>query len=292
MEPDPAAEYLIDDAGDVGAGSDGELQCAIESLCGMSPSSGMQMGDAFIGGACGLPQMNSVQKMEGGLMYENTRNLQLSDCMSTGMVYSQACGSQQTGVMDGLEPGLVYGDAGSIQQVNTRKRAMDEECSRPKSKACREKMRRDKLNDRFSELSSVLDPGRPPKSDKATILSDAARVLEQLKAEAEELKISNEKLQETIKDLKAEKNELRDEKIKLKTDKERLEQQLKAMNMAPAGYMPHPMVFHPAVFAPQGQTPATKSSSSPAFPSVPMWRWLPPALVDTTKDAKLWPPNA
>lgn len=55
---------------------------------------------------------------------------------------------------------------------------------------------------RFSELSSVLDPGRPPKSDKATILSDAARVLEQLKAEAEELKISNEKLQETIKDLK------------------------------------------------------------------------------------------
>lgn len=89
-----------------------------------------------------------------------------------------------------------------------------------------------------------------------------------------------------------EKNELRDEKIKLKTDKERLEQQLKAMNMAPAGYMPHPMVFHPAVFAPQGQTPATKSSSSPAFPSVPMWRWLPPALVDTTKDAKLWPPNA
>ncbi|KAH7669255.1 Myc-type basic helix-loop-helix (bHLH) domain-containing protein [Dioscorea alata] len=173
MEPDPAAEYLIDDAGDVGAGSDGELQCAIESLCGMSPSSGR--------------------------------------------------------------------------------------------KACREKMRRDKLNDRFSELSSVLDPGRPPKSDKATILSDAAR---------------------------AEKNELRDEKIKLKTDKEILEQQLKAMNMAPAGYMPHPMVFHPAIFAPQGQTPATKSSSSPAFPSVPMWRWLPPSLVDTTKDAKLWPPNA
>lgn len=40
MEPDPAAEYLIDDAGDVGAGSDGELRCAIESLCGMSPSSG------------------------------------------------------------------------------------------------------------------------------------------------------------------------------------------------------------------------------------------------------------
>lgn len=52
------------------------------------------------------------------------------------------------------------------------------------------------------ELSSALEPGRPPKSDKTSILSDAARVLEQLKAEAQELKTANEKLQETINDLK------------------------------------------------------------------------------------------
>lgn len=57
---------------------------------------------------------------------------------------------------------------------------------------------------RFSQLSSVLDPCRPPKldKDKASILTDAAGVLTQLKAEAQELKESNEKLKETIKDLK------------------------------------------------------------------------------------------
>lgn len=58
------------------------------------------------------------------------------------------------------------------------------------------------MNFRFVELSSVLEPGRPPKSDKAMILSDAARVLVQLRSEAQQLKETNEKLQETIKDLK------------------------------------------------------------------------------------------
>jgi hypothetical protein len=52
------------------------------------------------------------------------------------------------------------------------------------------------------ELSTVLDATRPPKSDKATLLSDAARVVVQLRNEAQELKESNEKLQDTIKDLK------------------------------------------------------------------------------------------
>lgn len=55
---------------------------------------------------------------------------------------------------------------------------------------------------RFIELSSVLDPGRQPKSDKASILSDAARALVQLRSEAQQLREENEKLQETIKDLK------------------------------------------------------------------------------------------
>ncbi|KAJ0985769.1 hypothetical protein J5N97_004125 [Dioscorea zingiberensis] len=78
-----------------------------------------------------------------------------------------------------------------------------------------------------------------------------------------------------------EKNELRGEKIRLKADKEKLEQQLKAMDMPPAGYMPHSIVFQPAMFAPPGPTPATKASSSLAFPGVPMWRWLPPTVMGT-----------
>lgn len=55
---------------------------------------------------------------------------------------------------------------------------------------------------RFVELGSVLHPGRPPKSDKAMILSDAARMLVELRSEAQQLKEENENLQETIKELK------------------------------------------------------------------------------------------
>lgn len=58
------------------------------------------------------------------------------------------------------------------------------------------------MNSRFVELSSVLEPGRPPKSDKAMILSDAARALVQLRSDVQQLKEANEKFQETIKDLK------------------------------------------------------------------------------------------
>jgi cell division protein FtsB len=55
---------------------------------------------------------------------------------------------------------------------------------------------------RFLELSSVMNPGKQAKLDKANILSDAARMVAQLRGEAEKLKESNEKLRENIKDLK------------------------------------------------------------------------------------------
>ena len=51
-------------------------------------------------------------------------------------------------------------------------------------------------------MSSVLEPGRPVKTDKPAILDDAIRMLNQLKNEAEELKQTNEKLLEEIKCLK------------------------------------------------------------------------------------------
>jgi hypothetical protein len=56
--------------------------------------------------------------------------------------------------------------------------------------------------DRFVELGSFLEPGRPPKTDKAAILIDAARMVTQLRGEAEKLKNSNSNLQEKIKELK------------------------------------------------------------------------------------------
>ncbi|XP_047080701.1 transcription factor ILR3-like [Lolium rigidum] len=205
----------------------------------------------------------------------------------------------------------VSGDACGLEHSNLGKRGRDEPSSSgPKSKACREKMRRDKLNDRFLELCAVMNSGqhgsaevcsasKQAKLDKASILSDAARMLTQLRGETEKLKESNENLREAIKDLKVEKNELRDEKVSLKAEKEKLEQQIKAASVAPTGFiphMPHPAAFHPAAFppfAPPYQVPTNKGAPMPAaFPGMAMWHWLPPTAVDTTQDPKLWPPNA
>lgn len=55
---------------------------------------------------------------------------------------------------------------------------------------------------RFLELGSILEPGRPPKTDKAAILVDAVRMVTQLRGEAQKLKDSNTSLQEKIKELK------------------------------------------------------------------------------------------
>ncbi|KAG8481042.1 hypothetical protein CXB51_025748 [Gossypium anomalum] len=133
--------------------------------------------------------------------------------------------------------------------VHQEKKFVDRDCSRARGdavdhaagqglKLCREKLRREKLNERFLDLSSILEPGRPARTDKSAILDDAIRVLTQLRTDAQELKETNEKLLEEIKSLKAEKNEIREEKLVLKANKERIEQQLKTLNVSPARYLP------------------------------------------------------
>lgn len=52
------------------------------------------------------------------------------------------------------------------------------------------------------ELGALLEPGRPPKTDKAAILVDAVRMVTQLRGEAQKLKDSNSNLQDKIKELK------------------------------------------------------------------------------------------
>ncbi|KAH9803291.1 transcription factor ILR3 [Citrus sinensis] len=114
---------------------------------------------------------------------------------------------------------------------------------------------------RFVELASILEPGRPPKTDKAAILIDAA-----------------------------EKNELRDEKQRLKAEKEKIEQQLKAMSTQPSFLTPPPAI--PAAFAAQGQAPGNKLMPFISYPGVAMWQFMPPAAVDTSQDHVLRPPVA
>ncbi|XP_027366367.1 transcription factor bHLH104-like [Abrus precatorius] len=177
----------------------------------------------------------------------------------------------------------IPGGATSCQE-NTRKRGRTDSCCKAGTKACREKLRRERLNERFCDLSSVLEPGRPVRTDKPAILDDAIRVLSQLKTEAQELKETNEKLLEEIKCLKAEKNELREEKLVLKADKERIEKQLKALPIPPAGFMAPPVAAY--------QAGVSKMAVYPNYGYVPMWQYLPPSARDTSLDHELRPPAA
>ncbi|RVW87141.1 Transcription factor ILR3 [Vitis vinifera] len=146
------------------------------------------------------------------------------------------------------------------------------------------------LQSMFLELGSILEPGRPPKMDKAVILSDALRMMTQLRSEGQKLKKSCEDLQEKINELKAEKNELRDEKQRLKTEKENIVQQIKALS-SQAGFLPHPSAI-PAPFAAPGQVVGSKLMPFIGYPGVSMWQFMPPAAVDTSQDHVLRPPVA
>lgn len=185
-----------------------------------------------------------------------------------------------------------FGDSDTVKETGSKKRVRTESCNASSSKACREKLRRDRLNDKFVELGSILEPGRPPKTDKAAILVDAVRMVTQLRGEAQKLKDSNSDLQEKIKELKAEKNELRDEKQRLKAEKEKLEQQLKTVNTQP-GFLPPPPAIPAAAFATtQGQAQGNKLVPFISYPGVAMWQFMPPAAVDTSQDHVLRPPVA
>ncbi|XP_068497108.1 transcription factor ILR3-like isoform X2 [Phaseolus vulgaris] len=144
-------------------------------------------------------------------------------------------------------------------------------------------MRRDRLNDRFLELGSILDPGRPLKMDKAVILSDAVRLVSQLREEAHKLRESIENLQGKINELKAEKNELREEKQRLKAEKDSLEQKIEAFS-SQSSFL--------RAFPGPGQVVGSKLVPFMGYPGVGMWQFLPPAAVDTSQDHVLRPPVA
>ncbi|KAH1083839.1 hypothetical protein J1N35_023600 [Gossypium stocksii] len=184
-----------------------------------------------------------------------------------------------------------FEDSDGIKESGSKKRVRSESCNVSSSKACREKLRRDRLNEKFMELTSILEPERPPKTDKAAILVDAVRMVTQLRDEARKLKDSNSSLHDRIKELKAEKNELRDEKQRLKAEKEKLEQQLKATNAQPS-FMPPAPAFPAAFATAQGQVPGNKLVPFFGYPGVAMWQFMPPASVDTSEDHVLRPPVA
>ncbi|PHT97540.1 Transcription factor ILR3 [Capsicum chinense] len=188
------------------------------------------------------------------------------------------------------------GESDCLKESGSKKRARVESCTSSSSKACRERLRREKLNDKFMELAALLEPGSPPKTDNSAILVDAVRVVTQLRGEAQKLKDSNLDLQEKIKELKAsicyflsvEKHELRDEKQRLKSEKEKLEQQLKTMSAQP-GFLPPAML---GTFAAPVQAAVSKLVPIVSYPGMAMWQFMPPAAIDTSQDHVLRPPVA
>ncbi|XP_022994541.1 transcription factor ILR3-like isoform X2 [Cucurbita maxima] len=154
------------------------------------------------------------------------------------------------------------------------------------SKAHKEKVRRNRLNDRFLELNSILNHGTSPKIVKSVILGDAVRMILQLRDEAQKLEESNENFLEKINEMKAEKNELRDEKQRLKEAKDNLKQKMKTFITQPS-FLPHP----PAFSAPNHVVGA-KLIPVIGYPGVSMWKFMPPGTMDTSQDHVLRPPVA
>ncbi|KAF3616712.1 Transcription factor ILR3 [Capsicum annuum] len=154
------------------------------------------------------------------------------------------------------------GESDCLKESGSKKRARVESCTSSSSKACRERLRREKLNDKFMELAALLEPGRPPKTDNSAILVDAVRVVE--------------------------KHELRDEKQRLKSEKEKLEQQLKTMSAQP-GFLPPAML---GAFAAPVQAAVSKLVPIVSYPGMAMWQFMPPAAIDTSQDHVLRPPVA
>ncbi|XP_057771338.1 transcription factor bHLH104-like [Salvia miltiorrhiza] len=170
------------------------------------------------------------------------------------------------------------------ERGSSRKRGRSDQNGGIGAKACRERERRGKLNERFLELSAILGRERPFKTEKLAMLSDAIRLLNQLKTESMDYMEMNTRLLEEIKILKAEKNELREEKAKLKADKERIQQQLETMNIPSIGFT----ASHPPMY----EAEVKKVPMLPSYGFVPMWQYLPPSVRDTTIDHELRPPAA
>ncbi|TKY66702.1 Transcription factor ILR3 [Spatholobus suberectus] len=192
----------------------------------------------------------------------------------------------------GVEIDDSLGDSDGLKESGSKKRVRSESCAASSSKACREKLRRDRLNDKYTFYFQIptTSTSCAYQDRQAAILIDAVRMVTQLRGEAQKLKDTNQGLQEKIKELKAEKNELRDEKQRLKAEKEKLEQQLKSLNAQPS-FMPPPAAI-PAAFAAQGQAHGSKLVPFISYPGVAMWQFMPPAAVDTSQDHVLRPPVA
>ncbi|KAL0025957.1 hypothetical protein WJX77_007466 [Trebouxia sp. C0004] len=119
------------------------------------------------------------------------RKLELAEKESLEMFLTQL-GSEEA---VGTSGGLVDLDVGLKRKGSDEKEA---KLDTARNKACRERARRERLNDSFAELSKALDPRKDVKTDKTSIVADAIRVVTQLRAENGQLKQLNKFLEERV----------------------------------------------------------------------------------------------
>ncbi|CAI7934715.1 unnamed protein product [Closterium sp. NIES-54] len=169
------------------------------------------------------------------------------------------------------------------------------------SKATREKLRRDRLNDRFQELARELGPSATVKVDKAVLLTEAVRLLVRLRTEAASLLTSNQQLQDQIKELKVEKSELREEKSRLKADRDRLRMHLDTLTaptrtnsflgQSSTAVLQSQTASHASY--PAHQTPVkVEAVRLPHHQHRTMWQFLQSGVADASADRFLTPPVA
>nr|XP_043617907.1 transcription factor bHLH121-like isoform X2 [Erigeron canadensis] len=122
--------------------------------------------------------------------------------------------------------------------------------ARKVQKADREKLRRDRLNEQFTELGNLLDPERP-RNDKASIVVDTIQVLKDLTAEVNKLKAEYAELAEESCELTQEKNELKEEKLSLNSDIEnaKAQYQQRIGALVPWGVGDHSSVVTPPPYS-------------------------------------------
>ncbi|KAH7301451.1 hypothetical protein KP509_23G027400 [Ceratopteris richardii] len=181
----------------------------------------------------------------------------------------------------GAPPGSLPGGSSNGDRISARRL----------HKADREKLRRDKLNEQFTELASALDPDRP-KNDKATILSESVQVVKELRDEVKRLKTERDSLLDESRDLTQENNELREEKVALKNETDQLQNQIQQRLRTSSPWMtmdasmimstpafPYPMPVQEQPISAVQSDSHSMSSSRPLLtptPYVPLAPPLPP----------------
>lgn len=155
--------------------------------------------------------------------------------------------------------------------------------SRKVIKADREKLRRDKLNEQFLELGTLIDPERP-KNDKGSIITDTIQVLKDLNSEVKKLKAEHAVLCEESRELTQEKNELREEKASLKSNI----QNLKVQHQPTQGFMvPWATVDSPILMAPPYPFPVAVPVHQTTQPCSTFIPYFAPAIPQVDQPATL-----